>query len=477
MSRSSSLVSLYLAAQPLLLNILSLPAMAYIVRSQGEVNYGQWQTAMTITGTLGVLSHLGLRPYFVRAVAQDPGSAGTRLGAQLGLRLLLALVGAVLSIAACLVLGYSSLVLACTAVAATANVIASAGYCFADVLEGLEKFLAYTNAAFASGIALIISNVLVCLSGLGPVALSCSYLVGPIVTVLAMGVAVSRHTPIRLRLDLAGGRALLREARHQSRAVLLGAFEDRAEPLLLPKVSGYADTGYFAAGNIPASRLVSVPYGLSSFYFPKLARRHAAGRNLDETITHLITLLLLVTLPATLGVSFLADWMSQILFPENPARCAAVMRVSAWSLPLAALGSGLMTVLQASGRIDRTARIELVSILLGFAVTVVFVVPGGVYGAAWSWVVRSSLNPILLFPMFWGPFRRGLFAVPWGRLLLACGGMQGAFVLAERFGQGPAEVWLGGAIAGTIAFLGILSASGVLVPRRVQAMLSGGVDP
>ena len=70
-------------------------------------------------------------------------------------------------------------------------------------------------------------------------------------------------------------------------ATLLGSFEQRAESLVLPKVAGYAHTGVFAAGNIPASRLISIPYGLASFYFPKIARRQNQGRDLNETITHM----------------------------------------------------------------------------------------------------------------------------------------------------------------------------------------------
>jgi O-antigen/teichoic acid export membrane protein len=474
--RPGSLVSLYLATQPLLLNVIGLPAMAFIVRSQGEDNYGQWQTAMTITGTLGVLSHLGLRPYFIRAVAQEPSSVGPRLAEQMGLRLLLAVLGAVLSVVACVALGYSRLVLLCTLVAALANIVTSAGYVLADALEGLERFLAYTNAAFASGLALTFASVAVCLLGQGPVMLSFAYLLGPVVGVVAMAASVHRHTPLRITWDWQRYRVLLREARLQSRAVIFGAFEDRAEPLLLPKVTGYADTGYFAAGNIPASRLVAVPNGLSSFYFPKLARRHGEGRNLDETVTHLLTLLLLLTLPSTLGIAFLSDWISGILFPAHPDLCATVMRLTAWSLPLAALGSGMMTALQASGRIDHTARVELYIIVLGVLVTIAFVTPFGVKGAALSWLIRAALVPVLLLPLFWAPFHRGLLRVPWLRLAAACAAMQGVFVLAPRLSSSPLATLLGGAVLGSLVFLGLLAVMGVLTRRQISLMLAGGSD-
>jgi O-antigen/teichoic acid export membrane protein len=262
--RARSLESLYLASQPLLLNIVGLPAMGYIVHQQGVVNVGQWQTAATLTTTLGVLSFLGLRPYFVRSVAQNPTAAGERLGEQLVIRFLLATLGGLLAVGACVLLGYSKVVLWCALVASVGNVLTAIAYAFADVLEGQERFLAYTNVTFASGLALTLASVLVCAAGGGPVALSLSYLVGPVLGAIGMGMAAHRHSPVQLAWRPKRYRELLKECRMQSRATLLGSFEQRAETLVLPKAAGYADMGVFAAGNIPASRLISVPYGLAS---------------------------------------------------------------------------------------------------------------------------------------------------------------------------------------------------------------------
>ncbi len=474
--RARSLESLYLATQPLLLNIINLPSMGYVVHRLGENNFGQWQTAATLTTTLGVLSYLGLRPYFVRAVAQAPEVAGERLGEQLVLRFMLAVLGGVLAIGACLLLGYSRVVLMCAVVASVGNLLTAIAYSFADVLEGLERFLAYTNVTFLAGLSLTLASVLVCAAGLGPVALSVSYLMGPLVGALGMGWTVHRKAPIRLAWRPARYWTLLKECRLQSRATLLGSFEERAETLVLPKVAGYANTGVFAAGNIPASRLISIPYGLASFYFPKIARRQREGRDLNETITHMLTLLLLLTLPATLGVAFLSGWVSGILFKEGPELCAAVMRWTTWSLPLVAIASGFTCALQASGRIEITARVELATILIGFAVTAICVTQLGVVGAIVSWLVRAGLAMVLLMPPFFRWFKRGFLDVPWFRLLLACAAMQSGFWLSGKLDVSQGMGLLAGAVAGTVAFLGVLAATGVLVPSRVAAMLAGGTD-
>ena len=456
------------------MNIVGLPAMGYIVHQQGNTNFGQWQTAATLTTTLGVLSFLGLRPYFVRSVAQDPASVGERLGEQLVLRFILAVLGGFLAVGACLALGYSKTVLWCAVVASVANVLTAIAYAFADVLEGQERFLSYTNVTFASGLALTLASVLVCAAGYGPVALSVGYLVGPLVGVVGMGLVVHKHAPIRLLWRPARYLVMLKECRLQSRATLLGSFEQRAESLVLPKVAGYAHTGVFAAGNIPASRLISIPYGLASFYFPKIARRQNQGRDLNETITHMLTILLLLTLPATLGVCFLSGWVSEVLFKDSPELCASVMRWTTWSLPLAAVASGFTCALQATGRIEITARVDLWSILIGFVVTAVCVTQFGIVGAIASWLLRAVLAMVLLMPAFLRWFKPGFLAVPWLRLGLACAAMQATFWLIGMIEASRGLILVAGGVAGTLAFLGVLLATGVLHPSRVSAMLAGG---
>ena len=79
-----------LIIQPVFLNVIGVPAMAYIIRRLGPGGYGQWMVATALVGALGIFSNPGLRTGFVRSVAQDPNCAQRALAEQLGLRMLLA---------------------------------------------------------------------------------------------------------------------------------------------------------------------------------------------------------------------------------------------------------------------------------------------------------------------------------------------------------------------------------------------------
>src|SRR5437764_1361899 len=93
--RTHVLGAAYLMAQPLLLNILSVPATAYIIRTLGPAAYGQWALGFALVTTASFLTNLGLRTTFVRFVAAHPAMAADKMAQQLGLRLSLCSCSAV----------------------------------------------------------------------------------------------------------------------------------------------------------------------------------------------------------------------------------------------------------------------------------------------------------------------------------------------------------------------------------------------
>src|SRR5215218_2972047 len=102
-----------LSLQPLVLNAISVPAMAYIIRGLGATAYGQWMVATALTSAMAILTSVGLRGAFVRQIAAAPENAQITLSHQLGLRLLLAACAAVTSTILAVALGYPSVVIAC----------------------------------------------------------------------------------------------------------------------------------------------------------------------------------------------------------------------------------------------------------------------------------------------------------------------------------------------------------------------------
>src|ERR1044071_9217231 len=107
MSNFKNLTSaVFIIGQSLFLNVLSIPATAYIVHRLGPFGYGQWAIAASLVAASGVLSNFGLRTLFSRDVAQNPANAAKGLAHQLGLRAFLTMGAFLLALGFCLAMGY-----------------------------------------------------------------------------------------------------------------------------------------------------------------------------------------------------------------------------------------------------------------------------------------------------------------------------------------------------------------------------------
>ena len=69
--RRSLVGAAFRSIQPLIINAIGVPAMAYIIRRLGAGGYGEWSVATSLIATVMVMTSLGLRGPFVRDVARD----------------------------------------------------------------------------------------------------------------------------------------------------------------------------------------------------------------------------------------------------------------------------------------------------------------------------------------------------------------------------------------------------------------------
>src|SRR5690606_1840443 len=132
----------WLTILPLLLNVISVASTGYIIRRLGEGGWGVIVTAMGLSGTTTVLSNLGLRALYTKAVTgSDNPETETLMSEQLGLRLMLgAAVGIIATSAAALLHSDSPTVVLCTAIQAFGVILTISWTAMADVLNARERF-------------------------------------------------------------------------------------------------------------------------------------------------------------------------------------------------------------------------------------------------------------------------------------------------------------------------------------------------
>ena len=261
---------------------------------------------------------------------------------------------------------------------------------------------------------------------------------------------------------------------------------------------------YLATGSISwlyySDRLMEFPLGvfgiaLATVALPTLAVRHAHGdaAGFDATLDWALRLVLVIAVPAALGLGILAVPMISTVFQYGEFGEHAV-RMSA--LSLSAYAGGLVAFVavkvlaagfHARQQMRTPVRIAVVAMIANVVLNVLLVGPFAHAGLALASSLAAWLNAGLLLRSLRG---EGCFRPQpgWGKLLAQV--LAAAAVLAALLGwlQGDAEAWMArpilervGGLAGLVAagalvWFGALAAGG-LRPRELLRPTRGAADP
>jgi O-antigen/teichoic acid export membrane protein len=476
-SRGRLLAALTLAAQPLALNIVSVFATAYIIRRLGPLQYGMWAVATSVMAANAFLANLGLRPLFVRSLAQTPEDAPRLLAEQLTLRLLMASGAGAAALLLCAALRYPPVVLTCVVVSAVGFGIVVAYTVMSDLLQAYQRFHTTAAIGMIAGLALTALSIVAVWAGAGPVWLSVAYLTGPLVSLTLMVRAVRREG-VTIRLTWHGGRfrQLLRNSRSVAAQMVVATLRDKVEELLVPRLVGIQPFGFFAAGIMPASRLTFVSDGIATAFYPAISNAFVleqGKRDATEHVALMTTVALIVTLPLAIAISFAAGIITPILFPAGGDICRRVMMLTVWSAPLLALAQTMTSSMQAAGRHAQAARAWIWASVASVTVSAFLVWSNGIEGATWAWLVRQAILAAALTPGFLRCYPRVRRLVPVWRIL--CSALAAVTLLWRAAPlQDPvsAAAWIGVAIVlygATLVLLGVVRPSTIISTLAVHA--------
>jgi O-antigen/teichoic acid export membrane protein len=117
--------------------------------------------------------------------------------------------------------------------------------------------------------------------------------------------------------------------------------------------------------------------------------------------------------------AYLAESISDILFPGSSNTCRAVIQVTVWSVPLLAMSLGMSFAIQAAGHHQIVARAGLRATVLSAALSLLLIARFGIAGASWSFVARPAILMFALLSSFRRTFPGILAGLPFGRILMS----------------------------------------------------------
>jgi O-antigen/teichoic acid export membrane protein len=395
--------------QPISLNIISLPVMAYIIRELGPAGYGTWNTSIALVATTSVITSLGLRGTFIRSVARDSASAPGAFADQLGTRILLATLAMAVSILSSLFLGYNSDVTYCTVIAAIGMVIGAIYTTASDLLESQQRLPATAVAAMAAGIVLTAASVVAIWFGAGPIGLSLAYLTGPITSLwIFFSILRRERFPIKANCDPRRAIRMMWESRHFTAQMLLSTVNSNVAMLMLPKLVGAARFGLFSAGALLVTRLAVFPDAIGTAFYPLIAKsirvdQRIARRQALLGMLFAFAICIAVALPTT----FLAGFVARVLFPKQPSDCKTIIMITIWALPLIGIRTMLSYSLNAAGMEARQARASFWASIFSLSLGAILIFRWELIGACWFMLLQPAFqivfNSTHFIPAFLSP--------------------------------------------------------------------------
>jgi O-antigen/teichoic acid export membrane protein len=155
------------------------------------------------------------------------------------------------------------------------------------------------------------------------------------------------------------------------------------------------------------SKLLLLPSALASVVFPELTRMASADHvaQARRYVVRSLAVLLAVLVPAA-GIAaavahpLLAWWVS----PELAARSAPIMQLLALGVVINGAAYIPFAWIQAGGRSDITARFHVIELVVYIPTLILLIGWLGLTGVAVAWVLRVTLDSILLFGYAWRRF-------------------------------------------------------------------------
>lgn len=385
-----------------------MPVLVYVIHRLGPEGYGQWMMATAIVAACTILTNLGLRGAFIRAVAKDPSTARRALAEQLGVRALLAMLATLVAAAAGLLLGYDATVLSCLAVGSLGMLLSAIATTLSDLLQATHRLRTVAAVNLAAGLVLTGASLAAAAAGAGPVGLALSYLLGPAVALIACAVAVQRSVcPVGVSWSVASTRRLLHACRHFTAQQLLATCGAHAESLLLPRLDGAAAMGHFTAGSLLATRLSAFSDGLGTAAYPAMSRRFRDGRHDGAgLVLRLAAIAFVGGLVLAGAAALVAPPLGRVLFPADAGIFIDVALVTVWSLPAVGVEVVLGSAVNAAGEDAAQTRASVPAAIAGLAAAILLVAAWGPIGAAWSLLLRPIIRCLFLVPTCVRTFRR-----------------------------------------------------------------------
>lgn len=386
-----------------------------VSRTLGAFAFGQLSLALTLFFIFQVFAGAGLRMLVTREVARDRTKTDQVLvngSAIVVVCSLLSLIGLLLFVR---LMGYSRETASVVLLVALGVLPFSLSTINEAVFQAWERMSYIARANVPVHVAKVGLAFLLLWQGYGLFELILLLLASHgIILALEWWLMLRHITRPRVRINLHVCMSMVRATSPFLGMTAVVAINTSLDLLLLSKLATETDVGFYNAALQLIAIMIVVYQNIVLSVFPEMCRRFAAGvQGLKQISEHVLELLLAIALPATVGLSFLAEAAFLLLYGNADfLQASPGLRVLAWTLPLWASTHVLGRALVAGLREKVTLRIAVLTTILKLAFGLILISRFGLLGAA----VSALLSAIVDSALHYVSAYRLLFRLPVAKL-------------------------------------------------------------
>lgn len=398
----------------------------YVARYLGPDRFGLLNYAQSFVGLFSAIATVGLDGIVVRELIRRSDNSDRILGTAFVLRLCGAVVMWSIIALAVQVTGnteYTNLLITIIALSAffqTFNVI---DFSFQSRVE--SRYVVYAQViqlTLSAAIKLILVWSEASLTWFAMVILLDAVF-------LAAGLAWIYHKRSRgmhfWRWDFSTACSLLRDSWPLMMSVLVISIYMKIDQVMIKELLDNVSVGHYAAAVKLSSAWYFVPIAITSSLFPAIVNAQQAGQSLYlARIQQLFDLMVWIAVAIAIPTTFLADWVILVLFGEEFAPAAGVLKIHIWAGVFVFLGVSsskwVLTENLTLFSFYRTSIGAISNICLNF----VFIPLYGIQGAAVSTLISQAIASTLVYattektyPIFMMQLRALLLLHGWKNIL------------------------------------------------------------
>ncbi len=325
--------SIWIIAQPLILNIISIFTTAYIVRTLGQSDYGKFIFTFSFIAMFLPVLNLGLRPITVREIAEDKTRASVFLGKMLILKFMLSILVVCAVAITVNLLHYSSLTKTLVYIASLTIIFQAVTSTLHDGFQAFENMKYVATSQLIGGFILTVFSVIILFIGYGVIGLVAIYSLGSLITLLISFWFFFKYLPKpQLAFDLSFTKYNLYKGAPFFFPSLVGMTGRKMGIVILSKMVSDAAVGIYGAAESLIERLSVIPDGICTAFFPSMAALHKESKlKATALFEKFFNYLFLIGLPITIGTLVLARHIIILLYGEKFFSSIIILQIITWS--------------------------------------------------------------------------------------------------------------------------------------------------